>query len=86
LNKSVYGWIGYYRLAETPSVVEAFDAWIRRRLRMCPLKQWEKPKTRRRKLIGLGILEEPARMIGGSRKGYWRLSNTPQEKNTWIPL
>ncbi|GIM46173.1 hypothetical protein DNHGIG_17220 [Collibacillus ludicampi] len=55
----------------------AFDKWMRR-LRMCLLKQWKEPKTRRRNLIALGIPEEQAVLISGSRKGYWRLSRTPQ--------
>jgi len=45
---------------------------------MCLLKQWKKPKTKRRNLVGLGIAEEWARLISGSRKAYWRLAKTPQ--------
>ena len=32
------------------------------------------------KLVGLGIPEEWAKLISGSRKAYWRLSKTPQLK------
>jgi len=45
---------------------------------MCLLKQWKKSKTKRRKLVGLGISDAWARNISGSRKGYWRLARTPQ--------
>ncbi|QRF24713.1 group II intron reverse transcriptase/maturase [Alicyclobacillus sp. TC] len=78
LNKYLHGWSGYYRRAETRSVFVELDEWIRRRLRMCLLKQWKQPKTKRKKLVSLGIPEEWARNISGSRKGYWRLALTPQ--------
>lgn len=64
--------------AETRSVFVGLDEWLRRRLRMCLLKQWKKSRTKRRKLVGLGVPEEWARKISGSRKGYWRLALTPQ--------
>ncbi|ABZ85517.1 conserved hypothetical protein [Heliomicrobium modesticaldum Ice1] len=70
--------MGYFRLIDTPSVLKELDEWLRRRLRMCLLKQWKRPKTRRRNLVALGIPEEWACNISGSRKGYWRLSLTPQ--------
>ncbi|MBE3581846.1 MAG: hypothetical protein IMW96_09505 [Thermoanaerobacteraceae bacterium] len=70
--------MGYFRLIDTRSTLEALDEWIRRRLRMCMLRQWRKPCTRRRNLVALGIPEDWAALISGSRKGYWRLVNTPQ--------
>jgi len=78
LNTYMVGWIGYFKLADTRSVITSLDEWIRRRLRMCYLKQWKKPKTKRKKLVALGLPSEWASLISGSRKGYWRLSNTPQ--------
>jgi RNA-directed DNA polymerase len=78
LNVYLKGWCGYFRIAETPSLFKVFDEWIRRRLRMCLLKQWKKPKTRTKNLVALGLPREWAGLIGCSRKGYWRLSNTPQ--------
>lgn len=78
LNSYLRGWMGYFKLAETPSVFQGFDQWVRRRLRMCLLKQWKRPKTVRCELAKLGISPDWARNISGSRKGYWRLANTPQ--------
>ena len=78
LNTYLRGWMGYFRLADTKSVIEELDGWIRRRLRMCMLKQWKKPKTKYRNLVALGIGPEEARKLAGSRKGYWHLSKTPQ--------
>ncbi|MCM3473713.1 group II intron reverse transcriptase/maturase [Brevibacillus agri] len=78
LNEYLNGWSGYFRIADTRSVFQSLDEWLRRRLRMCLLKQWKKPQTKRKKLISLGIPADLARNISGSRKGYWRLANTPQ--------
>ncbi len=69
LNTYLRGWIGYFRLADTKSV---------RRLRMCMLKQWKKPKTKYRNPVTLGVEPDEARKLAGSRKGYWHLSKTPQ--------
>lgn len=33
VNQYLIGWLGYYRLATTPSVFKEMDEWIRRRLR-----------------------------------------------------
>jgi group II intron reverse transcriptase/maturase len=78
LNTYLRGWVGYFRLADTPSILQHLDEWLRRRLRMCLLKQWKKSKTKRRNLVALGIPNDWAMLISGSRKGYWRLANTPQ--------
>ncbi|MBC7348147.1 MAG: hypothetical protein H5U00_12015, partial [Clostridia bacterium] len=53
LNTYLKGWVGYFRLIDTPSTLKALDEWIRRRLRMCLLKQWKRPRTRRRNLTQL---------------------------------
>jgi len=78
LNTYLRGWIGYFRLADTPSILQHLDEWLRRRLRMCMLKQWKKPRTKRRKLVALGIPDDWALLISSSRKGYWRLALSPQ--------
>ncbi|WP_243116952.1 group II intron reverse transcriptase/maturase [Heliophilum fasciatum] len=85
LNLYLRGWMGYFRLADTPTPFQRFDEWLRRRLRMCRLKEWKRPATRRRKLVALHIPEHLARKISGSRKGCWRLACTPQ-MNTALGL
>lgn len=77
LNQYLTGWCGYYALADTPSVFKKFDSWIRRRLRMCVWKNWKKPKTKVRKLTGLGIPKGKAYEWGNTRKSYWRISKSP---------
>lgn len=78
LNTYLKGWVGYFYLAQTRSKFEDLDKWIRRRLRAFLLKQWKRPETKKRNLVALGLAAEWATHISGSRKKYWRLSNTHQ--------
>jgi group II intron reverse transcriptase/maturase len=76
LQEYLRGWIGYFRLVETPSVLEELDGWIRRRLRCFVAKQWiNNCHTRYKNLIRLGVKDDQARMVAASRKGPWALSN-----------
>jgi group II intron reverse transcriptase/maturase len=77
LNQYLIGWCGYFALVDTKSIFTKLDGWIRRRLRMCLWKNWKKPKTKIRNLINLGVPEWKAFEWGNSRKGYWRISNSP---------
>lgn len=40
INRQVVGWVGYFRLADTPSVFAELDEWLRRRLRQPIWKRW----------------------------------------------
>ena len=42
---------------------------------MCIWKQWKLPRTRKRKLLGLGLPEWAACEGAYSRKAYWRMAN-----------
>lgn len=77
LNQYLIGWCGYFALADTPSVFTNLDSWIRRRLRMCVWKTWKLPRTKVRKLIGLGVPKGKAYEWGNTRKSYWRTSKSP---------
>ena len=76
LNQYLMGWMGYYALMDTPSILKKLDSWIRRRLRQCLWKEWKNPRTRIRKLRGLGANKQQAYEWGNSRKGYWRISSS----------
>lgn len=78
LNAYLLGWIGYFGIAQTQRVFQELDGWIRRRLRMCLLKQWKYCKTKLTNLVKLGISEKWAARIAFSRKQYWRLAHTYQ--------
>ena len=72
----VRGWMNYYGIASTKTPIDDLNGWLYRRIRMCIWKQWKLPKTRQRKLLGLGLPEWVAREGAYSRKGYWRMAGT----------
>ena len=76
LNIYLKGWLGYYRLIETPTTFRDLDSWIRRRLRCYVMKQWIKNcHTRYKGLRALGVSHTSARPVAGSHKGPWAMSN-----------
>jgi len=76
-NRLVNGWVGYYRLADTPTVFQELDEWVRHRFRQLLWKRWKRPKTRYRELVARGVSTSSAREAAGSGKGCWRLSASP---------
>lgn len=77
INRFTTGWMGYFRLADTPRVFSDLDEWFRRRMRQIRWKEWKRPKARVRSLCALGIAEWQAREWAGSGKGYWRVAGSP---------
>lgn len=76
LNTFLRGWIGYYRLVETHTVIRDLDSWIRRRLRCFMVKRWiNNCHTRYKKLTTMGVNGKDALAMAASRKGPWALSN-----------
>lgn len=76
LREFLEGWIGYFCLIETPTVLRDLDSWIRRKLRCFMVKRWiNNCHTRFRNLVRLGVNEHQARMVAASRKGPWAMSN-----------
>jgi group II intron reverse transcriptase/maturase len=76
VNRYVIGWTAYFRLADTPSVFEGLDEWVRRRLRQILWKRWKCGTTRYRELMRLGIPPERA-ALGAAGRCPWRMSRTP---------
>ena len=76
INRYTMGWIGYYRLANTPRVYVDMDSWIHRRLRQMVWKRWKRGTTRYRELVKMGIPRWRAQKGAGS-KGPWRMANSP---------
>jgi RNA-directed DNA polymerase len=76
VNRYITAWCAYFGLAETPSVFEEVDRWLRRRLRQVRWKEWKHPRTRWRNLRKLGIPDRQARQWAGSESGYWRMAGS----------
>ena len=77
INRFTVGWTAYFALADTPTVLERLDRWLRRRLRQVRWKEWRHVRSKLRALRAAGIPERDAREWAYSRKGYWRISNSP---------
>jgi len=76
INQYTMGWMGYYWQANTPSVFEELDKWIRRRLRQMIWKRWKRGTTRYRELVKLGVPRWRAQE-GAGGKSPWHMSKTP---------
>lgn len=81
LRRYIVGWINYFGLSEYYRPIPVLDHWIRRRVRMCYLKQWRQPRTRIRHLIKQGVSTKEAINTGLSSKGYYRLAKTKAMQN-----
>jgi len=77
IKQIITGWINYYGIANMKSAAKSLDGWLRRRIRMCIWKGWKKIKTRYKNLVKLGLNTNKAWRYANTRKGYWRISNSP---------
>lgn len=82
LNQLNVGWINYYGIAKCKAVIAKLDRWVRERLRMCIWKQWKKVRTRYKNLKKLGLSHNTAIRFANTRKGYWRVANSPIMETT----
>jgi RNA-directed DNA polymerase len=76
INQYTMGWMGYFRQANTPSVFEELDQWIRRRLRQMVWKRWKRGTTRYRNLVRLGVPKSRA-ALGAVGKSPWHMAKSP---------
>lgn len=77
LKQVTRGWVNYFQLADMKSILRGLDEWVRRRLRACIWKTWKRIRTRFTYLMKLGIPRYKAWEYANTRKGYWRISNSP---------
>ncbi len=77
LKQVITGWINYFKIADLKATLKEMDKWLRRRLRLCYWKQWKKIKTKHDNLIKLGLDSFKALEYANTRKGYWRISQSP---------
>lgn len=77
MKQFIVGWINYYKLADMGNLLKDTDEWMRRRIRGVFWKRWKRVRTRYRNLEKLGISHSNAGILANSRKGYWRIANSP---------
>lgn len=71
LEPKLRGWSSYFSVAETRTVFEDLDQWLRRKLRCLEWRKWKRPKTRQQRLITLGLDRERARASAFNGRGPW---------------
>lgn len=82
------GALNYYAIGIPYGDIRELDGWLRRRMRLYYWKQWGRPRTRRRRLLGLGIGRDEVKLASRSRKGHWRMSQNELVRramnNDWL--
>ena len=77
LNWLIRGWTNYFKLASLHGKLKKVDEWVRNRLRYCIWKDWKKPERKRKNLIRLGVDPDHAYAWSRTRKGGWRIAQSP---------
>jgi RNA-directed DNA polymerase len=77
LAKYLRGWLGYFGFCQTPSVLEHLNSWIRRRIRCVFWQQWKTSRNRYAELVARGVRRDLAADTAGTRRGPWRVSQSP---------
>ena len=77
LYQAIQGWVNYFALADMKTLASNLDQWLRRRIRMVVWKTWKRVRTRFASLQKLGLDRQKAWEYANTRKGYWRISDSP---------
>lgn len=77
LQPLLRGWAGYFSVAQTRGVFEELDQWIRRKLRCMEWRKWKRGRTRRKRLIALGLDGNVARASAFNGRGPWWNAGAP---------
>jgi group II intron reverse transcriptase/maturase len=77
LKQSIQGWVNYFGIADMKTLAKHLDEWLRRRIRMVVWKTWKRIKTRFISLQKLGLDKQKAWEYANTRKGYWRIADSP---------
>ena len=72
LTQFIRGWVNYFSLSDMKSMLRATDEWLRRKIRAIYWKQWEKVKTRYKKLKKYNLPDWKIHQLANCRKGIWR--------------
>lgn len=71
LTPKLRGWVVYFRDAEVTGPFKELDGWVRRKLRCILWRQWKRPSTRAKKLMGRGLTEARAYKSAYNGRGPW---------------
>lgn len=76
INRLLIGWLNYFQLTDTPSILRDLDGWLRRRLRQLVWKRWKRGPTRYRALVSLGVSRGRA-ALGAVGQSPWHMAKSP---------
>ena len=68
------GWKTYFRFAQTPSVFDNLDGWVRHRLRAVQLKHWKRGRVIYRELVARGMSDHAAGRVAANGRRWWHNS------------
>jgi len=71
------GWVNYFKLSSMWGKLRELEGWIKSRIRYFIWKKWKKPDCRKRAYIQMGVNQDDAYAWSRSRKGGWRIANSP---------
>ena len=71
LNPLPRGWVSYFRLTASKTVLEELDGWIRRKLRSLLWRHWKRSHTRAQNLLRAGLSAERAWQSATNGRGPW---------------
>ena len=77
INEIQRGWLNYFRGTSIQGKLRDIDGWLRNRLRYCIWTDWKKPERKRKNLIRLGVDADHAYAWSRTRKGGWRIAQSP---------
>jgi RNA-directed DNA polymerase len=82
LKQSIRGWVNYFGFADMKTLAQNLDERLRRRIRAVVWKSWKRIRTKFTSLQKLGLDKGKAWEFANTRKGCWRISNSPILKRT----
>lgn len=60
LDKAIRGWVNYFKIAQSKSILNKLDGMIRTRLRISTWRRWKRIRTKITNLVKLGVAKDTA--------------------------
>jgi RNA-directed DNA polymerase len=77
VNRSLSGWLNYFRYARMKGKLKALESWLKHRLRSYRIKQCKRAIGIARWLQYLGVPRDRSWTTATSRRGWWRKAASP---------
>ena len=77
LSAIIVGWVNYFMIAESKTILQKLDEQTRTRARICQWHQWKRVRTRIKHLKRLGINSQKAYEWGNTSRGACRVAHSP---------